>query len=77
MCAPGSGPYAASALSVPAVCRCLVASIAPLVSRTIFERTSVQAALSVLAGAFLLLALVPFLFWYKGHVLRRRSHYAK
>lgn len=66
---------AGSALAAGTTCRALLGGVFPLFSIQMFEKLTVQGATSLLAGLCLLLAPLPYVFWFKGEAMRARSKY--
>lgn len=71
-------PYGvvASALAANTLFRYLLASVFPLFSVQMFEKLGVQWAASLLGLLSVPLAVLPFVFYRWGGVLRRRSAYS-
>jgi DHA1 family multidrug resistance protein-like MFS transporter len=68
--------YAASAVAINIVARCLSSAGAPLFTTQMFKVMGVGGGGSLIAGMAALLAITPFLFYHYGHIIRSRSKYA-
>jgi DHA1 family multidrug resistance protein-like MFS transporter len=68
--------YAASALAANTVCRSACGAAAPLFTQYMFDALGVGGGGSLIAGAACLLAPIPFVFYWYGEPIRRRSKFA-
>ena len=68
--------YAASAIAANTVVRSAAAASAPLWTASMFNSLGVGVASSVIGGVAALLAVVPFVFYKYGSVIRKRSRFA-
>lgn len=68
--------YAASALAANSICRSLCGAATPLFTTYMFEALTVAGGGSLIAGLACVLAVVPFVFYWKGSEIRRRSKFA-
>lgn len=68
--------YAASALAANTVARSACGAAAPLFTEYMFNTLGVGGGGSLIGGVALLLAPIPFVFYYKGEPIRRRSKFA-
>ncbi|PHH90096.1 hypothetical protein CDD83_4521 [Cordyceps sp. RAO-2017] len=65
--------FAASANAASSCSRSLLAVVLPLATAPMFARLGVTGACALLAGLSAVMCLVPFLFIWKGPILRNRS----
>ncbi|WZH44212.1 major facilitator superfamily domain-containing protein [Fusarium acuminatum] len=70
------GDYAASAVAVNIVARCLSSAGSPLFTTQMFNVMGIGGGGSLIAGVAALLAITPFLFYRYGHIIRSKSKYA-
>lgn len=68
--------FAASALAANKVARSACAATAPLFTQYMFNALGVGGGGSLIAGIAVLLAPIPFVFYFKGGAIRRRSKFA-
>lgn len=68
--------YAASALAANTVARSAAGASAPLFTQYMFNALGVGGGGSLIGGFAILLAPIPFVFYYKGGAIRRRSKFA-
>ena len=68
--------YAASALAANTVCRSACGAAAPLFTQYMFDALGVGGGGSLIAGVACLLAPIPFVFYWYGEPIRRRSKFA-
>ncbi|PFH58594.1 hypothetical protein XA68_13472 [Ophiocordyceps unilateralis] len=69
--------FAASAHAAASCSRSLFAVLLPLVSPLLFSRLGISGACALLGGLSTVMCLIPFVFIYKGPVLRRRSRFRR
>ena len=65
--------FAASANAAASTCRSLLAVVLPLATVPMFNRLEISGACSLLGGLSALMCVIPFVFVWKGPVLRERS----
>lgn len=68
--------YSASSLAANSVFRSICGAMSPLFTTYMFEALGVAGGGSLIAGIACLLAVVPFLFYWKGAQLRARSKFS-
>lgn len=68
--------YAASALAANTICRSAFGAAAPLYTQYMFDALGVGGGGSLIAGVGFLLAPIPFVFYYYGEPIRKRSPFA-
>jgi len=68
--------YAASALAANTVARSACGAAAPLYTQYMFDALGVGGGGSLIGGIAVLLAPIPFVFYYYGEPLRKRSKFA-
>lgn len=68
--------YAASALAANTVARSACGAAAPLYTQYMFDALGVGGGGSLIGGIAILLAPIPFVFYYKGEPIRKRSKFA-
>ncbi len=68
--------YAASALAANTVARSACGAAAPLYTQYMFDALGVGGGGSLIGGVAVLLAPIPFIFYYYGEPLRKRSKFA-
>ena len=67
--------YGASASGASSLSRYTLSAAFPLFVTTMYEKLGVEGATSLLAGVSVVLAVIPWLFYWKGPQLRARSRY--
>lgn len=67
--------YAASANAAASTSRSLLAVVLPLATRAMFDHMGISGACAVLGGLSAGMSIIPFIFLWKGHKLRERSHF--
>jgi hypothetical protein len=67
--------YAASIVAVNTICRSLGAATAPLYTNLMFGAMGVQGGGSFIAGLATALAVIPFVFFRYGRMIRDKSKY--
>lgn len=68
--------YTASAMAANTVCRSACGAAAPLFTQFMFNALGVGGGGSLIAGCGVLLAPIPFIFYYYGEPIRKRSKFA-
>ena len=68
--------FAASALAANTVCRSACGAAAPLYTQYMFDALGVGGGGSLIGGVATLLAPIPFIFYYYGEPIRKRSKFA-
>ncbi|KAL9094416.1 MAG: hypothetical protein Q9165_003266 [Trypethelium subeluteriae] len=68
--------YAASALAANTIMRSACGAAAPLFTQYMFNALGVGGGGSLIGGLATLLAPIPFIFYWKGEAIRRRSRFA-
>lgn len=68
--------YAASALAANTVARSAAGAAAPLFTEYMFDALGVGGGGSLIGGVAVLLAPIPFIFYYYGRPIRERSKFA-
>lgn len=68
--------YAASALAANTVCRSACGAAAPLYTQYMFDALGVGGGGSLIGGVATILAAIPFIFFYYGEPIRKRSKFA-
>lgn len=68
--------FAASALAANTVCRSACGAAAPLFTQYMFDALGVGGGGSLIGGVACLLAPIPFVFYWYGEPIRRRSKFA-
>ncbi|KFH48690.1 putative transporter-like protein [Hapsidospora chrysogenum ATCC 11550] len=68
--------YAASAVAANTIARSACGAAAPLFTQQMFDALGVGPGGSLIGGCATLLAVIPFMFWKYGKVIRKRSRFA-
>ncbi|KAI1411254.1 major facilitator superfamily transporter [Hypoxylon sp. FL1857] len=67
--------FAASANAAASSCRSVFAVVLPLATTPMFARLGINGACSLLGGLSLVMCVIPFIFIWKGEVIRSRSKF--
>ena len=67
--------FAASANAAASTTRSLLAVVLPLATKVMFDRLGIAGACATLGGISAAMCIIPFIFLWKGHVLRERSSF--